>query len=182
MHSWLVVEVSQIEYGNIWFDSSRVLKLFAAALPFWVSLSQSVHWHPWWSSALLNCCTDLFLEIYQWKFCTDRDLTLNMTSTFLEHLELGPGLWLGHMCWPGLWPGLCTCGLATCAGLAHNYCIASEQKWQKELGHCCIVKNTWKTVPQDLAQVAQTKQKAFQLSPSRLCSLWWNCVYFEFSC
>ena len=33
MHSWLVVEVSQIESGNIWFDSSRVLKLSAAALP-----------------------------------------------------------------------------------------------------------------------------------------------------
>ena len=29
--------------------------------------------------------------------------------------------------------------------------------------------------------MAQTKPKVFQLSPSRLCSLWWNCAYFEFS-
>ena len=142
------------------FGSCRVLNFPATTRPFCVALSPSVDWHvrPLHCSAvsfiLLSCLCALYncfflnfvsgnLALAGFYSCYEHP-----TSTVLEHLESGPGPWLGHMCRPGAW-------------VDDSDCRALEQKSQKVLGHYFpwIVENNWKPWP---------TLKVFKTSPPRL--------------
>ena len=139
MAKWLIWgSVSQATY--ILFQRcaetlSTVLKLQNGPWPFCMALSKSLHWHKHFYSAALSLY--LFLEFLQWQPRPDRVLDVNLNI-------LLPLFW-------STWSRGRGPDLATCAGLAngrdYSYCIASEQKCLKRLGHFISLKcqEYWKS-------------------------------------
>ena len=121
-----------------------------------VELSPSVHCQLT-RSTLWYCCTLYnfsFLVFRKWRSCPDRVWTLNTNIT----LQL-------------FWPGSTRSQAqgkdsAICAGLAHwrdySYCIYSEQKRPKRLGHCVnlcfleLLKILWLEKQWELVRAFQT--------------------------
>ena len=133
--SRLVVDWLAIDWRH-GFYSHMVLNSSAALLPFFVALSQSVHWH----ASFLYCCA-----LYNFFFLDFVSGNLALTGFTLNMNILLPLFWSTFSPARGQ-------DSAICVGLAHgrdySYCRASELKLQKFLATVFpwTVENAWKTM------------------------------------
>ena len=119
----------------------------AAPLPFWVALSQSVHWNTLFHVALLSIFFPSWISsvvILRWQ---GFNLTLDRwTSDFHWFEALGAGA--GALTGPDV--------LAWRVGSECSYRVASEQfvpKKSKRLGHCFSLNcPTWQNTEKKVAQ------------------------------